>query len=198
MKGINQDIKQDIKIIIIGNVCSGKTTLAKIIQKEFEWNFYSIDSLRNQYSDGTIAGDYCAYEKFLRHLQAEPPCILEFSGASIHKHTIRTAISLYKIPYILIYVKIPIDLIKERLQKREMVVPAPSMNNIYESVEINQTELDNDISKKSWEIPGSPHEILKFSLENVEDLSKLDNNFSSFKNLIIDIQVFRSKMTGKK
>lgn len=70
------------KIIIIGGVCSGKTTISKLFQ-ELGFKHISIDKFRFIYSNGTIQGENIAYNKFIEYANNYTEnCIIECTGLS--------------------------------------------------------------------------------------------------------------------
>ena len=91
-----QEIKFELKnakIFIIGAKCTGKTTIAKLLVDLFEFNFISIDEYRIKFSDGTIAGENLAYQRFIsdaNNYANEKPCIIECTGLSYHFEELET------------------------------------------------------------------------------------------------------------
>src|SRR5271157_2539160 len=80
------------KILLIGNICAGKTTLGTSLSQLIGVPLVALDDLRRQYGDGSIAGDYLAYYHFLLACASDAQTILEFSGAGPHKHAVRLAL----------------------------------------------------------------------------------------------------------
>ena len=46
-----------MKILLIGNICSGKTLIGNLLAHELEFPFYSLDDLRCEWSDGQLLQD---------------------------------------------------------------------------------------------------------------------------------------------
>ena len=68
------------KILIIGTLGSGKTTIAELLAQDTGFPYASIDDCRIRYGDGTISGEERAGDHFLALCSASTPGILEFSG----------------------------------------------------------------------------------------------------------------------
>jgi GTPase SAR1 family protein len=74
-------------LLIVGLVNSGKTTIAKALCRKGFCEHFSIDSFREKYSNGSYAGEYRAWHRFLR-IAENPPFqknIFEFSGIGPNK-----------------------------------------------------------------------------------------------------------------
>ena len=68
-------------IVITGNIASGKTTLARGLQKLLKgYRLLSIDVYRKRYSDGSDAGEDRAWDKLMHRVSQGDDCILEMTG----------------------------------------------------------------------------------------------------------------------
>ncbi len=114
-----------MKILIIGTLGVGKTTLARALSHETGYPYTSIDDCRIGYSDGTIVGEETAWRYFLKACSDISPAILEFSGGGPYVCPVRDALLSSKMPVAIIWVDFPHDLCIERASKRESIVPAP-------------------------------------------------------------------------
>jgi hypothetical protein len=75
-----------MNLLIIGSLCSGKTSIAQeLIKRGFckESNYHSIEQCRRKHSDGTFSGEMFAWANFLQAIE-QPALntnnIYEFSG----------------------------------------------------------------------------------------------------------------------
>lgn len=114
-----------MKILIIGTLGAGKTTLARTLSGETGFPYISIDGCRIRYSDGTIVGEETAWDYFLEACSDPSPAILEFSGMGPYASQVRDALLSSKMPVAIIWIDFPHDLCIERASKRESIVPAP-------------------------------------------------------------------------
>ena len=77
-----KEVKKDgKKILLIGNLSSGKTTLAQKLQNQLNLPTYGIDDCRRKISDGSMTGELQAWTKFIEFCESHEENILEFSGA---------------------------------------------------------------------------------------------------------------------
>ena len=83
-----------MKYLVIGNISAGKTSLCLELQKQADIKeYYSIDGLRQEFSDGTYSGEFLAWAMMLKRLQEiEGPAIYEFSGTGKNKWFVREVI----------------------------------------------------------------------------------------------------------
>jgi hypothetical protein len=75
---------QPQKILLIGTMGSGKTTVAERLARDTGFLYASIDDCRVQYGDGTMAGEDLAWDHFLAICENPWPAVLEFSGCGPH------------------------------------------------------------------------------------------------------------------
>jgi hypothetical protein len=116
---------QKMKILIIGTLGVGKTTLAGALSQETGYPYVSIDECRIRYSDGTHDGEDAAWHYFLIACRNPSPAILEFSGGGTHVYEVRDALLSSGITIKIIWIDIPHDLCIMRASKREIDIPAP-------------------------------------------------------------------------
>ncbi len=114
-----------MKILIIGTLGAGKTTLARALSHEIGHPYTSIDDCRIGYSDGTIDGEETAWRYFLKVCSDPSPAILEFSGMGSYACLVRDALLSSKMPVAIIWIDVPHDLCIDRATKREIIIPAP-------------------------------------------------------------------------
>jgi len=138
-----------MKILIIGTLGAGKTTLARTLSGETGFPYISIDGCRIRYSDGTIDGEETAWRYFLKACSDPSPAILEFSGMGPYACLVRDALLSSKMPVAIIWIDFPHDLCIERASKREIIIPAPyiwapidySVPAIYSGIEVAWEEI---------------------------------------------------------
>jgi hypothetical protein len=131
------------KILIIGTLGSGKTTLAKYLARDTGFSYSSIDECRIRYGDGTVEGEDCAWEHFLEMCSRPTLGILEFSGGGPHVDEVRKNLISSTIPVSVIWLVLPLDTCITRALNRQKNIPAPfpwgpieySVPAIHDSVE---------------------------------------------------------------
>ena len=77
------------KILLIGTMGSGKTTLAEYLARDTGFPYASIDACRIRYSNSTVEGEDSAWDHFLELCSRPAPEILEFSGGGPHVDEVR-------------------------------------------------------------------------------------------------------------
>lgn len=137
------------KILIIGTLGAGKTTIAKMMAEHMGLPFVSIDRFRQLCGDGTVAGEYEAWKKFMEMCERPEGTVLEFSGAGPHTYAISEALLNSGMHVILIRLDTPPEIGIRRIKDRTSKVPTPfpwgdphkSGNYIYKAIEKTWSEI---------------------------------------------------------
>ena len=164
-----------IKIIVIGGVCSGKTTLSKLFG-EIGFKHISIDKFRYQYSNGTIEGENKAYNEFIKYANNyENHCIIECTGLSYRYNEIEKRNAHY------VYLECENVTAKFRQVERELqgypLIPFPYQIK-ENSFDISNVEFENKI--------GFPLDLM--NMYNTDHYTSLE----IFANLLIRLGHFDS------
>ncbi|QSB02017.1 hypothetical protein JWZ98_03380 [Methylomonas sp. EFPC1] len=70
-----------MKILLIGNISSGKSVIGRLLVDEFNnFEYISIDSIRKVYGDETAEAEEECKEIFLSKIHSTRDQIIEFSG----------------------------------------------------------------------------------------------------------------------
>jgi hypothetical protein len=113
------------KILLIGTLGSGKTTLAEYLAKDTGFPFGSIDECRIRYGDGTVAGEDCAWDHFLEDCSRPGPGILEFSGMGPHAEEVLKNLVTSAMPVSVIWLVLPLETCISRAMQRQKNIPYP-------------------------------------------------------------------------
>lgn len=163
----NQLSFQKMKILIIGTLGVGKTTLAEALSQEMGYPYASIDDCRIRYSDGTNDGEDAAWHYFLIACRDPSSGILEFSGGGPHAYEVRDALLSSGITVIIIWIDIPHYLCIERASKQEIVIPAPF---VWAEIDYSVPAIHSGI-KIAWErIWSAEPEFCKRKMEFSRDI----------------------------
>lgn len=161
-----------MKILIIGNIGTGKTTIGEKIQEILDYKIVQIDKLREKYLNYAVSGEYYCLYKFLKEIEGNKDIILEFTGAGCHKFAIKRALELTKDSVIVILCKTrELTLIIERFKKKEF-----KYRNVFEidfdkHINFIEKELENDVLSGFWDDP--PYfTFVNVYMNTLEDLNK--------------------------
>jgi hypothetical protein len=113
------------KILLIGTLGSGKTTIAQRLARDTGLPYESIDDCRIRYGDGTVEGEERAWENFLAACRKPAPGILEFSGMGPHAENVREDLLCSGIPVSLIWLVLPLEICIARAMQRLKKIPSP-------------------------------------------------------------------------
>ena len=140
-----------MKVLIIGNIGSGKTTIGKEIQKFTGYKFVQIDQLREKYLTEHVSEEYyCLYE-FLKSIENNSDIILEFTGVGCHKYAVKRALQLSKDKILIVLCKNRnFEFILERIENKEYSYTNPFDINIKEHIYFVSEELKADLKKTFW------------------------------------------------
>lgn len=113
------------KILVIGTLGSGKTTVAQRLARDTGFPYASIDECRIRYGDGTVSGEERAWENFLAVCRKPASAILEFCGMGPRIGGVRDNLLDSAIPVSVIWLVFPLDTCIARASRREKKIPAP-------------------------------------------------------------------------
>jgi len=114
-----------MKVLIVGNLGAGKTTVAKALAAERNWPFLAIDDCRRRVSDGTPAGEVAAWATFLRELMVIGPAVVEFSGSGIFAPYVRFMLARTGQSVLVLWLDVPPERCLDRIRDRVWDIPYP-------------------------------------------------------------------------
>lgn len=110
------------RVLLIGLMASGKSTLARLLARELGLSVCAIDAVRRRYADGSVSGEYLARALFLRRCETRE-AIFEYSGASIHNLATRHALRQGPGPLLVGYLRLPPEEAHARFLARRATPP---------------------------------------------------------------------------
>ena len=113
------------KILITGNIGSGKTSLCQALAKASGWTALGIDDARRIASDGTPHGEALAWAKFLEHAQTPGDTILEYTGCGPNSHLVNESLRRSRCQVLKVALKLPVAACAKRIAKRTWDIPYP-------------------------------------------------------------------------
>ena len=158
-----------MKILIIGNIGSGKTTLGKKIQELTGYKFVQIDELREKYLNNSVSGEYYSLHKFLKEIENNENLILEFTGVGCHKYAIKRTFELSNDNILIILCKTRhFDLILKRIDDKSFSYIHPFDLNPKEHSQYVRQELKQDLKDNFWNC--EDFKFIEVFMDNENDL----------------------------
>jgi shikimate kinase len=156
-----------MKLLIIGNIAAGKSTFIAGLKKHVNYPVVSIDELRAQHGDGSIAGEYLAWHHFLKRCAANESMIVEFSGAGTHKQAVSLALKESTMQVHVVFVDTSLETCKARMAGRKWSTPYPRWGISTEApMPKIHAELETDAQKGFW----SSNQSFTFTRLNNDDV----------------------------
>ncbi len=137
-----------MKIVVIGNICAGKSTLVNQIEKGYR--IVKIDDLRKKFGNGSFSKEYYCWALFLEACEDKSDAILEFTGCGIHIYAIKEALSDKDVK--IIFVKTPLSICQERAKNKDFEIPYPWKSDIFETIRLLDVELNSLIETGFWKV----------------------------------------------
>ncbi|EHQ36140.1 shikimate kinase [Methanoplanus limicola] len=132
------------KILLIGTLGAGKTTISDVLSERLSLPYYSLDNFRLENIDNSYSGEYFAQYRFIEKCNNKESLILEFSGSGIHAENIYNALLQSGAEISVFWIDTPISVCNKRAKLRKNAVPAPyqwgdieeSIISIYSNIEL--------------------------------------------------------------
>lgn len=117
-----------MKILLFGNIGSGKTSISRRLLTEFPtFEYLAIDEFRKKYGDGTKKKEEEAKELFLNAIQTDDtPQIIESTGLGKLGEAIYDKLISCNDYVLVVVLQVEVPVLVERLQMREWDIPFPT------------------------------------------------------------------------
>lgn len=113
------------QILVIGNICAGKTTLGQALAAQLGYTHVGIDDCRRLRGDGSASGEAAAWALFLARAADPLPTILECSGSGPFIDLLRHSLHRAGQAVVVIWVDTPLDVCISRAAQRPFDTPYP-------------------------------------------------------------------------
>ncbi len=116
-----------MKILVFGNIGSGKTTFCTALSKKLEgWEYLAVDDFRRTFSDGTMKADSVAKSAFVKSVSHDNRLqIIESSGFGRLGSSLHRRLQKYEGNLIVLVLVADLEICLKRLEKRIWDVPFP-------------------------------------------------------------------------
>jgi len=172
-----------MKILIIGNIASGKTTLGRKLSKQLGIPLIEIDKIREKYLHGKVSDEYFSLFHFLREAESDKSVILEFTGVGCHKYAVKRALELSGHKVLVIVCKTSnISILFQRLKNKKYSYKSPFNIEIRKHILFIERELKKDLDDNFWR--GKDFLVIEVSMDTPEDI---DRNIVIIKNVLKQI-----------
>lgn len=122
------------KLLVLGNIASGKSGVARSVADEMGWPAAGIDDARRRSGDGSAAGEARAWAGFLAQAEERHPAVLECTGGGPFTHLLRLALRRSGLPWAVLLVHTPAPECLRRARLRGLDVPYPDFGVPLEEV----------------------------------------------------------------
>ena len=122
------------KVLVLGNLGAGKTTLALPLAARLGWRFTSIDDCRRAHGDGSPAGELRAWAAFVAQAAGAGGLVLECSGVGPQLPLLHLALQASGDRVGVLWVDAPSELCRERVRCRAEGPPYPKFGVSPEAV----------------------------------------------------------------
>lgn len=142
-----------MKVLIFGNLASGKTTLAlKLTRKLSQFQYLAIDNFRRDYGDGSMEKEKQAKEMFFQSIKENKNQIIEAMGFGDGGAFLAETLGPLSEPKLIVLLKTPLNVCLKRLEQRKWDVPYPApKEKAFSLARITHELISDDILAFLWE-----------------------------------------------
>lgn len=114
-----------MKILLFGNIGSGKTTVSKkIIENQDTWQYLAVDDFRRELSDGSLIGDSKAKSAFVKRISHDDTLqLIECTGLGRLGSSVYRRLQKYEGTVVVMILKVSLEDCLERIKERKWDVP---------------------------------------------------------------------------
>ena len=142
-----------MKLLIFGNLASGKTSLALKINHLTKWKVVAIDDFRRQFGDGSKENELVARKYFFDSIIPGINQIIECTGVGKVGEELFMQLRGNKETIVLIILKVPHAISKKRLENRKWDIPFPHpLVRVNSLIDKNEVIINSGIIEKSWSV----------------------------------------------
>lgn len=141
-----------MKILVFGNICSGKTTIVNKLNEKYGFEIVSIDNYRRTYSNGSVDGEKIARDYFFNSIEEGKMQIIECLGVGDVADKVFEIIEHFKDYIICLVLLVPKEVCIKRLTNRKWDVPFPQeASRIFSLIDKTNLKIINREIETKWE-----------------------------------------------
>lgn len=162
-----------MKIIVMGNVGSGKTTLISSMLEHYQWDVVSIDDYRRSFGNGTRETELLARQNFAAGVISTCNQFVECTGFGEVSDSLFKKLQASNEPLVCLILDVPLKICRDRLALRKWDVPftAPldGLSRFMEKVDakIQSGESENEWKSKKSAIVLRRRNIVSYDKEEI-------------------------------
>ena len=140
-----------MKVLVFGNVGSGKTTLIEELQQGLPYEVESIDEYRRKYGDGSWEREMFARNIFFKAICSEQNQFIECTGIGEVADELYTLLKKNSEPIICLTLTTPKEICKRRLKNRIWDIPFPKpLKDVFSFIDKIEIKINAGGIKKQW------------------------------------------------
>lgn len=112
-------------VFVVGNIGSGKSTVAGHLAYTMGGRYLSIDCFRQRLGDGTAVGELSAWTALFHELRRADSAVVEFSGSGPFASFLRHDLERTRRTYLVLWVRTPVITCLQRVVGRSWSTPYP-------------------------------------------------------------------------
>ncbi len=118
-----------LKVLVLGNIGSGKSSLIAALAPRRSWRAASIDDCRRAHGDGSPVGELRAWAAFVATAGAPGPSFFECTGVGPQIPLLRLALRDSGDRVGVLWLRAPVDVCRSRLAQRSTSPPYPDFGS---------------------------------------------------------------------
>lgn len=140
-----------MKVLLFGNVGSGKTTLINKLKELFSFEVIAIDDYRRKYGDGTKEGEILAKKNFLHSIILHKNQFIECIGVGQLADDLYESLSHTDEKIVCLTIIVPKEVCKTRLESRVWNIPFPEpLEKVFRLLEKTELRIENGLIEQKW------------------------------------------------